>query len=87
MEETKVVPSRKKAGGRQKGTPNKQTGEVKQMILEALAMAGGVKYLTKQASENPKAFMALIGRVLPMQVTGDGGGPIKIEFTGLDAEL
>ena len=65
-------------GGRQKGTPNKVTGELRQMILNALDKAGGVEYLTVQAKENPASFMTLLGKVLPMQVTGEGGGPVKI---------
>lgn len=73
--------------GRPKGVPNKQTKELKQMILDALTKSGGVKYLTAQAKENPKAFMALLGRVLPMQVTGEGGGPLKIVFESSDADL
>lgn len=65
-------------GGRQKGTPNKTTGALKEMILRALDECGGVDYLIKQAGEEPKAFMALLGRVLPMQVTGEGDGPLQI---------
>lgn len=38
-------PGTPKTGGRQKGTPNKLTADVKAMILEALDKAGGVKYL------------------------------------------
>lgn len=73
--------------GRTKGVPNKVTGDLKKMILEALDKKGGVKYLAKQADENPKAFLALLGRVLPMQVTGDGGGPVRIVFESSDANL
>jgi hypothetical protein len=57
-------------GGRQKGTPNKTTGALKDMILQALADAGGVKYLAAMAITEPRGFMALLGRVLPLQVTG-----------------
>ena len=63
--------------GRPKGVSNKNTKILKDMILEALEGAGGVKYLTTQANENPKAFMTLVGRVLPLQVTGANGGPIE----------
>lgn len=66
-----------KTGGRQKGVSNKLTGDVKAMILQALDNAGGANYLTLQASENPAAFMTLVGKVLPMQVTGEGGGAIQ----------
>lgn len=62
-----------KTGGRQKGTPNKLTGEVKDMILAALAGAGGVEYLQRQAEKNPAAFLTLVGKVLPLQLTGKDG--------------
>lgn len=64
-------------GGRQKGTPNKTTGELKDMILEALSDEGGVKYLREVAQKDMKAFCSLIGRVLPMTVAGDPDNPIE----------
>jgi hypothetical protein len=51
--------------GRPKGSPNKTTKALKDMILGALDDVGGQKYLAKQAIENPIAFMGLIGKVLP----------------------
>jgi hypothetical protein len=71
----------KKTGGRQKGTPNKLTGEVKEMILQALAGAGGVAYLQRQADESPTAFLTLVGKVLPLQVTGKDGEALTVEVT------
>lgn len=65
--------------GRPTGVPNKFTMVLKDMILTALSDAGGVEYLKAQASENPSAFLTLIGKVLPLQVTGEGGGPMVIE--------
>lgn len=61
--------------GRKCGVPNKITQALKDMILEALAGAGGVTYLEKQAKKNPVAFLALIGRVLPLQVKEGGSDP------------
>lgn len=78
----------KKFGGRAKGTPNKLPQDVKNMILTALSNKGGAAYLERQADENPVAFMSLVGKVLPMQVTGENGGPLRtsleIRFVGSD---
>lgn len=64
--------------GRKKGVPNKQTTLLKDMILTALDGAGGAVYLQQQAIENPTAFMTLVGKVLPLQLTGQDGGAIQI---------
>lgn len=66
-----------KGPGRPKGSPNKMPNKLKEMILEALDRAGGVEYLIAQAGENPKTFLLLLGRVLPLQVTGDAENPIQ----------
>ena len=66
-----------KTGGRQKGSGNKLTGELKEMILEAANLAGAeggtVGYLKAQAAANPTAFMSLLGRVLPLMGPGSQG--------------
>lgn len=73
--------------GRIKGVPNKITADLKAMILGALSDAGGQEYLTRQADENPSAFLALIGKCLPREVVGADGKAliptkIKIELIG-----
>lgn len=78
---TKNVSRRKppEKGGSRKGIPNKNTRAIKDMILEALSECGGVEYLVKRAND-PKtaaAFLGLVGKVLPTQVTGEDGGPVK----------
>lgn len=65
--------------GKPKGAKTKVTAELKDMILKALDGAGGVDYLQARA-EDPKtasAFLTLIGKVLPMQVSGIDGAAIK----------
>lgn len=68
--------------GRKKGVPNKTTALLKDAILKAAEQAGGdeglVGYLAAQAEANPGPFMALLGKVLPMQVTGEDGGPLQV---------
>ena len=74
--------------GRPKGVPNRTTTLLKDAILKAAENAGNdlsgddadgdglVTYLVAQAKINPGPFMALLGKVLPMQVVGDSGNPI-----------
>lgn len=77
-------------GGRQKGTPNKLTGQVKEMILQALDEAGGAAYLLDQAHNNPNAFMTLVGKVLPLTLAGDKDNPVqtvaRIELVAMSGE-
>lgn len=70
--DTKFTKGQKSGPGRPKGSTNKATAELKEMILQALDGAGGVKYLQRKA-EDPRtaaAFLGLIGKVLPMTVQG-----------------
>lgn len=78
---------RPKTGGRQKGTTNKLTADVKAMVLSALDKAGGVEYLLTQAQSNPNAFLTLVGKVLPMTVAGDPTSPVvtRIELVAMRA--
>ena len=76
---------KREGAGRPKGSLNKTTALLKDAILMAAQRAGGggdegiTDYLVSQADENPVAFMSLLGKVLPMQVTGEDGDAIKIE--------
>jgi hypothetical protein len=65
-----------KTGGRQRGTPNKITGLLKDAILKAAEKAGGEggieAFLEAQArKENNAPFMALLGKVLPTQLAAE----------------
>jgi hypothetical protein len=53
---------------------------LKDMILAALDKAGGEEYLVEQAHKNPGAFMTLVGKVLPLAVTGNDGGELIIRW-------
>lgn len=76
--------------GRKKGVPNKVTTELKDAILKAAELCGEdgkgkdglIGYLTTVARSDVKAFSGLLGRVLPLQVTGESGQaiPMSIAF-------
>ena len=71
--------------GRPKGTPNKATKALKDMILGALSDAhpeGGQAYLCQQAQENPVAFLTLVGKVLPHELKADleGSGNMTVNI-------
>jgi hypothetical protein len=74
-----MAKSRTSGQGRPRGLPNKLNADIKTMIVDALHAAGGQAYLARQAETNPAAFMALLGRVLPLQMAGDEGGALVIE--------
>ena len=69
--------------GRPKGLTNKTPALVKEMILTALSAAGGAEYLQKRANDprTAAAFLVLVGKVLPLQITGEGGGPVAAKIT------
>jgi hypothetical protein len=74
------MPTGRKTGGRQKGTPNKINANLREMILGALSEAGGRDYLVAQAHQNPAAFMTLVGKVLPTTLKGDEAEPVRHVF-------
>lgn len=57
--------------GRKKGIPNKLTTDVKTAIVEAFDRAGGIDYLVGVANNDPKAFCALLGKIIPTEVKAD----------------
>lgn len=72
--------------GRPKGIPNAFNAQIKDMILGALSDVGGRRYLAQRALDQPVAFMALVGRVLPYQLAGEAGAPISVDFTWAPAQ-
>lgn len=74
----------KKTGGRKKGTPNKVTRELRKAIENAFVELGGESYLKRVARKNPGVFVQLLGKLLPLQITGKDGDPIKSETRVID---
>lgn len=67
-----------KTGGRAKGTPNKISGDLRSMILGALQGVGGTEYLQAQATENPAAFLSLLGKTVPKELSATGAITILV---------
>lgn len=84
-------PGSQKTGGRTKGTPNKLTRMVRDVIAGAAEELGGQKRLVawaKSEPQNERAFWASIyPKLLPLQVTGEDGGPLVIQATSKDENL
>jgi hypothetical protein len=85
VKETLKIGEGKPGPGRPKGVPNKSTALLKDAILLAAQRAGGgdedgiANYLETQARENPGPFLSLLGKVLPMTVSGDNNAdPVNI---------
>lgn len=78
-------------GGRHKGVPNKITALARDSIAMVAKGLGGHKRMiawAKEAPDNETAFWTKIyPRLLPVQVTGEGGGALQVFFTSDDAKL
>ena len=66
--------------GQGKRGPNKNTAQLKDMILKALDSAGGAEYLERRANDprTAAAFLGLVGKVLPMTIAGDKESPFTV---------
>lgn len=73
--------------GRPKGSPNKVTAAAKDAIAQAAEELGGFQRIVAWAKEDPlneRAFWSTIyPKLIPVQVSGEGGGPIAVTFAWL----
>ena len=72
----------RRAPGRPKGSPNKTTKALKEMILASLDELGGKEYLKALAIENSSAYSSLLKAVYPttLATENDGGVGVQLEF-------
>lgn len=70
-------------GGRQKGTQNKLSADIKKAIELAFTKAGAAEYLHTVAQNDPRTFCTLLGKVLPTQIERDPENPIGIWYSGV----
>jgi hypothetical protein len=68
--------------GRPRGSKNKISLALKEMILNSLDRVGGEEYLARLAIENSSAYASLLGKVLPttLQASETDGGPTTVTF-------
>lgn len=69
---------RQPGAGRPKGSLDKGNALLRDMLANALDKLGGVDYLV-ECGNDPRtrgAFLALIGKMMPLQVTGQDGAPL-----------
>jgi hypothetical protein len=74
--------------GKPKGATNRVTRTIREAVLEAVqpgachpdGLTGWLIDRAKGGIEDKKIFGAMVGRALPIEVTGEGGGPVKIDL-------
>tara|TARA_R110002051_G_C8352968_1_gene440454 strand:- start:145 stop:492 length:348 start_codon:yes stop_codon:yes gene_type:complete len=57
-----------KKRGRKKGSANKITKDMREILMNSFHKAGGVNYLVKQSVESPVAYLGLLGKIVPSQL-------------------
>ena len=72
---------KREGAGRPKGSIDKGNALIRDMLAQALEQLGGVEYLVEcgNDSRTKAAFLGLIGKMMPMQVTGAEGGPVQFQ--------
>jgi hypothetical protein len=86
-------PKRKKSGGRQKGTPNKTTAQIKDMITALVGnqMEKWPTVIDKMMKEDPAEAMKITGRlidyVLPKQTKIDLEGELRHKVEKITIEI
>lgn len=73
--------------GRPKGSKNKMTIAIKDVIRQALEEVGGKDYLVGVAHTNPSIFCNLVARCIPHDPKGneEGAAPLTLNFTVAEA--
>lgn len=71
-----------KIGGRPKGAKNKLSGIAKDNIAAVFVRLGGTAAMARWAEDNMSEFYKIYARLIPQELTGQGGDPLfpkKIE--------
>ena len=80
-----------KSGGRQKGTPNRIGGSVRDNVVRVFDGLGGETAMQAWAAENQTEFYRLYSKLLPTDVTlaggEDGSNPVSLMLARADELL
>lgn len=79
---------KKGEGGRPKGVPNKVNKTIREAVLEAVqpghchpeGLRGWLVERALGGIEDRKIFAGVVSRVIPIEITGADGGPVKIDL-------
>jgi hypothetical protein len=74
--------------GKPKGAQNKVTRTIRQAVMESIepgnchpeGLAGWLIERARGGIEDRKIYAAVVSRVIPIEITGEGGGPVKIDL-------
>ena len=72
----------RKTGGRKAGTSNKLSGIAKENIICVFQRLGGTAAMAAWAEKNQTEFYRIYAKLLPLQVSGEDGGPVIIKWAG-----
>ena len=74
-----------KIGGREKGTPNKNTATVREAFENAfkLLQEDDEANVITWGKNNTTEFYKLSSKLIPMQISGDPEAPLTIQITGM----
>ena len=64
--------------GRPKGKLDKGNALIREMACNALEGLGGSAYLERVAETHPAAFLSLLAKILPTQITGANGDDFNV---------
>jgi hypothetical protein len=58
-----------------------KTRNVREQFQHAFELIGGIPRLAHWAHQDPKGFYQLYSKLIPAQISGEGGGPIRVELS------
>lgn len=76
------MPKGVRPGGRQKGTPNKLSGQAKENVIAVFTRIGGTGAMAEWAMENQTQFYQIYAKLLPIEATvsADPDKPFRLEI-------